>query len=236
MKIKFKKIIINLFILIIFIVPTKIYAENSVNITIHKRLYTTDLEPNYQINDCLVTDKFDKDSYGLNDVEFTIFDASKLIKQKSKSISVEDIMIEITNSKIEDLLKNDLLVEIGAILTKTVDGEDGIGKIHINLNNFKEHNYPGIIILETRSPLISDNLKTKIAAPILVSFPVIDLSTNKELKDIHIYPKNSLVPEVSPEKPIPRPPTGIQYDITIYVLIAIISLIIILSLKKKRNK
>lgn len=228
---------ITVLVLALTLAPTYALEEEPVTIVIHKRLY---VDPggntSYKNNSGLI-DSLGDGSYGLNGVEFTIYDLSDYISQSKEDY--DTLAQRISNQSMDSLIglgeSEGYLVD--KLETTTQEGESGVAKILVNGNYNQAY-----LILETKSPKVNGSYEViHKATPMLVVLPV-EHPINKDtlLSTVHIYPKTfGYVPEVLPQVPDKEvhPPTGVSRNslMPAYVIIGVGLLVLILN-KGKNSK
>lgn len=201
---------VTLLVLALTLAPIYALNEEPVEIVIHKRMYVDpSANPNHKNNSGLI-EPVENGTYGLDGVEFTIYDLTNYISQSKEDY---DTMAQrISNQSIDTLINlgesEGYLVD--KVVTITQEGEAGVANILVNGNYNQTY-----LILETKTPKVngSDDVIHK-ATPMLIVLPV-EHPMNKDtlLSTVHLYPKSfGYVPEVLPQVPDKEvhPPTGVS--------------------------
>ena len=194
--------------------PVKAVADtNPVTFILHKRVFKDSEQLKSVQNNGLVVDDNDasaKDlidenlTYGLNDVTFSVYDATQYVTDNLGKMSQEDLLKKVTNTDKAKLLSeiapyNALIQEV---VTKNVNGEDGVAELTVNPSSESS----AYLLIETKlSPAIKDKVEMT-ATPMLVILPI-ENPTKKGtyLNTINLYPKNTAIKPVTPPSP-PSPP------------------------------
>lgn len=194
--------------------PVKAVADtNPVTFILHKRVFKDSEQLKSVQNNGLVVDDNDADAkdlidenltYGLNDVTFSVYDATQYVTDNLGKMSQEDLLKKVTNTDNAKLLSeiapyNTLIQEV---VTKNVNGEDGVAELTVNPSSESS----AYLLIETKlSPAIKDKVEMT-ATPMLVILPI-ENPTKKGtyLNTINLYPKNTAIKPVTPTSP-PSPP------------------------------
>ena len=187
---------------------------NPVTFILHKRVYKDSNQLKTVQNNGLVIDSSDEatkalvdDSltYGLNGVTFEVYDATQYVADNLGKMSQEELLEKVTNTD-----KTTLLSEIAPyhsliqeIVTKTVNGEDGVAELTVNPSSESS----AYLLIETKLSQSAENQVEMTATPMLVILPV-ENPTNQGtyLDTINLYPKNTAVKQVTPPSST-TPPT-----------------------------
>lgn len=123
---------------------------------------------------------------GLNGVKFTAYNvtAEYYNKLKENGVTVDDALVYVQS------LTPDSTTKVGAaVITETVDGEDGIAKFNLPLYQQvgTEYKYAVYVFIEEAA----DNIDS-VAANLAVAFPIRNLEDVNEdgVGIVHLYPKN----------------------------------------------
>lgn len=194
--------------------PVKAVADtNPVTFILHKRVFKDSEQLKSVQNNGLVVDDNDasaKDlidenlTYGLNDVTFSVYDATQYVTDNLGKMSQEDLLKKVTNTDKAKLLSeiapyNALIQEV---VTKNVNGEDGVAELTVNPSSESS----AYLLIETKlSPAIKDKVEMT-ATPMLVILPI-ENPTKKGtyLNTINLYPKNTAIKPVTPPSPSAPP-------------------------------
>lgn len=127
---------------------------------------------------------------GLNGVEFTAYNvtAEYYTKLAKTGVTVDAALAHVQG------LTPDSTTKVGAaVITETVDGEDGIAKFNLPLYQQvgTEYKYAVYVFVEKVAEG-ADNIESAVAANLAVAFPIRNLEDVDEdgVGTVHLYPKN----------------------------------------------
>ncbi|WP_461213447.1 pilin N-terminal domain-containing protein [Lacticaseibacillus sp. GG6-2] len=178
-----------------FFTANQTHAAENTTITLHKRIYrdarlaqVDEWQYDNQGQEVTLGDE----SFGLNGVNFEIYDATTLYDQAKES---DETRAEFTQRLAKMSHKAALAMATkyqlqltGKVKTQTVGTEDGVGQLQVPTRH--DGDYAAYLIVEVSvDPQAELNVDlTKKASPILINLPV---SVNdQQLDQLHIYPKN----------------------------------------------
>lgn len=196
----FKKVFSLLLLMFLFPVVGGIQAvsadetTDNVQVTLHKLLFKDGDLPNItqnngKTNPFGTTNPELLDYVGLNDVTFEVYDVTETYYRLLKD--------GVTSSEARNqLINTDEGTKVGEAITKTVAGEDGIAVFSLPRKDAKG-NFKVYRFVEASAPKEYVD-KAGVSAPLVVTLPITD-NSEKELTDIHLYPKNEQTPYETPE-------------------------------------
>lgn len=232
--------------------PVNAVADTSpVTFILHKRVFKDSEQLKSVQNNGLVVDDNDagaKDlmdedfTYGLNDVTFSVYDATQYVTDNLGKMSQEDLLKKVTNTDKTTLLSeiapyNALIQEV---VTKNVNGEDGVAELTVNPSSESS----AYLLIETKlSPAIKDQVEMT-ATPMLVILPI-ENPTKKGtyLNIVNLYPKNTSTKPVTPPSPPSQaiksdlPQTGEAKTIMgVFGLVVILTTVLLWQKKYRRKR
>lgn len=218
---RYSKILLSCLVLFGLLNPIITQAEETIDFIIHKRLYVdADNYPEDAINSGLIKE-VEPGTYGMDGVEFTVYDLSEYFIDSKESY--EDFAIRINNTKLDLLLEfaNEKGTKIDTITTSTINGEAGVAKFSLNSEDYSS-DMQMVLILETFTPEFSDEYKIhQKSSPMLISLPIENPEQEGDyLNVIHLYPKGYGYMDI--EQPLPPitdpelPSTGVESNFPMY--------------------
>lgn len=213
------KIVSLVFAMLLLFGTQTVFAEaenltEDITLVIHKRMYfDSDAKPDFTQNTGIEQESVDNETYGLNDVVFSIYDGTDFVRKRSSSKSLADIQKEVLNedaATLKSSLSSDLLLTHAT--TATVNGEDGVASVLISREKLLIDN-PAFLIFEESAPLINGQEIKHTTSPLLVILPILDPKNDGSfLNEIHLYPKNFGFITDKPEVPKKEPPKKARPD------------------------